>query len=51
MKVYNLSGTLVRMQVGISGDELFFHRENLQAGYYVFELEGLNLYRGKFIIR
>jgi hypothetical protein len=31
--------------------EVFLERENLDPGYYVFELRGENVYRGKFVIR
>ena len=51
LRVYNLSGQLVREISGITGGEVFFHREDMKAGYYVFELEGKKLYRGKFVIR
>ncbi|MFC2112778.1 T9SS type A sorting domain-containing protein [Bacteroidota bacterium] len=51
LSVYNLSGKLVREISGITGQEIYFERKNLDAGYYVFELRGEKLFRGKFVIR
>jgi len=51
LRIYNLSGKMVREIIGITGGEVFFERENLAAGYYVFELKGEKQYRGKFVIR
>ena len=51
LSVFNLSGRLVREIGGINGSEVFLERENLDPGYYVFELRGEKLYRGKFVIR
>ncbi len=51
LRVFNLSGKLVREIGGITGVEVFLERENLDPGYYVFELRGENVYRGKFVIR
>ena len=51
LRVFNLSGKLVREVRGIMDAEVFLRRENLDPGYYVFELTGENYYRGKFVIR
>ena len=51
LRVYNLSGKLVREIGGIMNGEVFLRRENLDPGYYVFELKGEKFYRGKFVIR
>ncbi|MFC2115902.1 T9SS type A sorting domain-containing protein [Bacteroidota bacterium] len=51
LRVYDLSGKLVREIEGIYGEEVFLKRENLDPGYYVFELKGEKFYRGKVVIR
>jgi hypothetical protein len=51
LRVFNLSGQLVREVRGITGTEVYFRRGNLDPGYYVFELDGVGSYRGKFVIR
>jgi hypothetical protein len=36
---------------GIRDSEVYLKRENLDPGYYIFELKGEKHYMGKFIIR
>jgi hypothetical protein len=51
LTVYNLGGKKVREIAGIRNSEITLMREDLKAGFYVFELRGENTYRGKFVVR
>jgi len=51
LRVFNLSGKLVREIDGIRNSEVFLKRENLDPGYYIFELKGEKHYMGKFMVR
>ncbi len=51
LRVFNLSGKIVREVGDINSGEVFLKRENLDPGYYVFELKGEKPYRGKFVVR
>jgi hypothetical protein len=51
LRVTDMSGKLVRMVGDIRDNKVIFLRENLPQGFYLFELKGDRLYRGKFVIR
>jgi hypothetical protein len=51
LAVYNMGGRKVREITRIRDSEIILRREDLNAGFYVFELKGENTYRGKIVIR
>jgi hypothetical protein len=51
LKVTNMSGKIVRMVNSIRDNKVILLRENLPQGFYLFELKGDNVYRGKFVVR
>ena len=51
LRIFNLSGKLVREIDGIRDSEVFVNRENLDPGYYIFELKGEKHYMWKFMVR
>ncbi len=51
LAVYNMGGKKVREIRQIRDSEIILRREDLKAGFYVFELRGENTYRGKLVVR
>jgi hypothetical protein len=51
LKVTDMSGKIVRMVNNIRDDKVILLRENLPQGFYLFELKGEKIYRGKFVVK
>jgi hypothetical protein len=51
LKVTDMSGKIVRIINDITDNGVILLRENLPQGFYLFELKGDQVYRGKFIIK
>ncbi len=51
LKVTDISSKIVRMVNGIRDNKVILLRDNLPQGFYLFELKGDNVYRGKFVVR
>jgi hypothetical protein len=51
LRVTDMSGKLVRMVSDIRDSMVIFKRENLPQGFYLFELKGDRVYKGKFVIK
>ncbi|KPK81884.1 MAG: hypothetical protein AMS27_15165 [Bacteroides sp. SM23_62_1] len=51
LKVTDMSGKLVKMIGDIRDNKVVFLRDNLPQGFYMFELKGDRVYRGKFVIK
>jgi len=51
LRVTDMSGKLVRMVGDIRDNKVVFLRENLPRGFYLFELKGEKVYKGKFVIK
>jgi hypothetical protein len=51
LTVYNINGKKVREIGQIMEGEIILTRENLETGFYVFELRGEYTYRGKFVVK
>ena len=51
LKVTDMSGKLVRVVNDLRDNKIIFQRENLPPGFYLFELKGNRVYRGKFVIK
>jgi hypothetical protein len=51
LAVYNINGKKVREIRQIRGNEVFFERDGLDTGFYLFELKGEKTFRGKFVVR
>jgi hypothetical protein len=51
LRVTDMNGKTVRMVDNIRDNKVILLRENLPAGFYLFELKGDKVYRGKFAIR
>jgi hypothetical protein len=51
LKVTDISGKIVRMVNGIRDNKVILLRDNLPQGFYLFELKGDNVYKGKFVVR
>ncbi len=49
--VTDMSGKIVRIVDNIRDNKVILLRENLPQGFYLFELKGEKVYRGKLIIR
>ena len=49
--VTDMSGKIVRTISDITDNKLILLRENLPQGFYMFELKGDQVYRGKFVIK
>ncbi len=49
--VTDMSGKIVRTVDNISDNKIILLRENLPQGFYMFELKGNQVYRGKFVIK
>jgi hypothetical protein len=49
--IRDLTGKLVRVIGGITGNEIILDRAGLGSGYYSVEITGPSVYRGKLIIR
>ncbi len=50
LAVRDLSGKVVYMSGIITGEEIVLNREGLTAGYYLVELIGESIYRGKVVV-
>jgi hypothetical protein len=50
LNVTDVAGRTVLQKTNITGNKYIFNREGLNAGYYMIELRGENLYRGRIII-
>jgi len=51
LRVTDMSGKLVRLIGDIRDNKVVFIRESLPQGFYMFELKGDRIYKGKFIIK
>ena len=51
LSVYNMSGQKVREIRQIRDNQVILSRANLRNGFYVFELKGDKMYRGRFVVR
>jgi hypothetical protein len=51
LTVYNMGGQKVREIRQIRDSQVILKRDGLENGFYVFELKGINTYRGKFVVR
>jgi len=51
LTVTDMSGKIVRTISDITDNKMILLRENLPQGFYLFELKGDQVYRGKFAIR
>jgi hypothetical protein len=51
LRVTDMNGKTVRMVDNIRDNKVILLRENLPAGFYLFELKGDKVYRGKFAVR
>jgi hypothetical protein len=51
LSVYNMSGKKVREINHIRDSEIILMREDMKTGFYLFELRGEKIYRGKFVIK
>jgi hypothetical protein len=51
LKVTDMSGKMVRSISDITDNTVILLRENLPQGFYMFELKGDQIYRGKFVIK
>ena len=49
--VYDINGKKVREIGQIRDSEVFLEREDLDSGFYLFELSGEKAFRGKFLVR
>jgi hypothetical protein len=50
LRVMDLTGKIMRDIDNISGSEYIFDRNELEKGYYIIELSGDKMYRGKIIV-
>jgi hypothetical protein len=50
LKVMDLSGKILRDVNNISGSEYIFERNELEKGYYIIELSGDKIFRGRIIV-
>jgi len=51
MYLRDLSGKLVRTRGGIKTPEIIIQRQDLMPGYYMVEISGPSVYRGKLIVK
>jgi hypothetical protein len=50
LRVIDLTGKILRDINGISGSDYALERDILQKGYYIIELSGDKVYRGRIIV-
>jgi hypothetical protein len=50
LRIIDLTGKILRNINGISGSDYVLERDNLQKGYYIIELSGDKLYRGRIVV-
>ncbi|MFH0895890.1 MAG: T9SS type A sorting domain-containing protein, partial [Bacteroidota bacterium] len=50
LNLMDVTGRMVLQKTNITGNKYIFNREGLNAGYYMIELRGEKLYRGRIII-
>jgi hypothetical protein len=50
LKVMDLTGKILRDINGISGSDYVLERDYLEKGYYIIELSGDKIYRGKIVV-
>ncbi len=48
--LYDLKGTLIRAEYGLVSEEFLLKRNNLSSGYYLIELRGKKIFRGRLMV-
>jgi hypothetical protein len=50
MFIYDLKGTVIRIESGLNSQEYVLQRENLLPGCYILEVRGNSTFRGRMMV-